>query len=334
MNAKLGQCFTRLEPHEKRLLRIRTPERKLSISRFFDKKFSLKRLQEDGSDGPVESPPAQAQTLLPKVSHELLEAPIDSKLLSSSMRESGGDREGADEEASEGPRQNDFIKQKMYCRLMHTKRGNLWNELHKLDRKRIKLLMNKFVIQKDHEAMQYIIRNQQKELVERHCQRKQRMAKVEHIKQSKAARKAETLVRLRQVEKRNFDSVLRYLSDTVSAPQLERMIAQTRRRPKASVPTKRPPRRRPEQPRRRAIEIGKKKLFGKLAKINSDLYREVYRETQKRFRRSGSRGALLRGGRGKAERGAGSASMQRNKVDFGQDFHQLYIRESMKVGAD
>lgn len=350
----MGKCYTKLEPHEKKLLRIRSPENKLSISRFFDKKFSLKKL-EVGKVEAEETKSEKPSQLQPKVQkrkivNEFLGAPVDSKLLSISMGES--ERNAEEERASESREdvqflaKNDYIKQKMFCRLMHTKRGNLWNELHKLDRKRIKLLMNKFVIQKDHEAMQYIIRNQQKELVERHCQIKQRMAKVDHIKQTKAKRKEDTLKRLRDLERRNFESVLRYLQDTIPKDELERMLAQARMKvAKICAPSKRPRVKKPEQAKRGKLQIGKKKLFGKLAKINSDLYRQVYQETQKKFR--GSRGGnnrqnpfntsgqvsrSLEKWSKAGESGSISEGICKNTVDFGQDFHQLYIRESMKVG--
>lgn len=337
-----------MDAQERKLLRIQAPGERISISRVFDKKYSIKKL-EQASENQTEAkknkikPPAK-QSPRPENSGEILELPVDFNLLSQSMVESQEKKDAGDGTPDEaGPhsellQKNDYLKQKMYCRLMHTKRDNLWNELHKLDRKRIKLLMNRFVIQKDHEAMQYIIRNQKRELVEKHCQQRQLMAKVEQIKQSKSRQRAEALVRLRKIERQNFESVLNYLRDTVPEAELRAMLSQARKRVPESEQNTRTSKRRKagsaamaKQPK---LQIGKQMLYNRLAEINSDLYRQVYAETQKKFQSaqpSESKTGVSGMQRQKRRPGPGKGALLQKNVDFGQDFNQLYIRESMKV---
>lgn len=108
----------------------------------------------------------------------------------------------------------DYIKRRMLCRLMHTKRGPLWNEWHKLDSKRIKLLVNKFVLEKDHQAMRYILKNQHKENQLKNQREADLRLKVEEIKRFKARQKKRKRNKLQIINQKNQISVMKYLSQT------------------------------------------------------------------------------------------------------------------------
>ena len=107
----------------------------------------------------------------------------------------------------------DYLKRKMLCRLMHTKRGPLWTEWHKLDSKRIKLLVNKFVMEKDHAAMKYILKNQRRERLLKKQKEAEVKLKVEEIKQFKATQKRKRDKRLRLIQERNEISVMKYMAN-------------------------------------------------------------------------------------------------------------------------
>jgi hypothetical protein len=270
--------YNPLDNHELKLLKIESPSNKLKLSQFFDRKFSMNKIQIKKDS--VKSIKSQFQ-----------KNNIEQKNILSQSIEGNGDMsymKSTGDYQKEGlgnglvPK-NDYIKSRMYCRLMHTKRGNLWNELHKLDKKRIKLLMNKFVIQKDHEAMQYIIKNQQKELAEKNSKLKQKLLKVEDIKRFKIKQKITNFKKLKNIEKKNFESVIRYLKDTIPENDLKHMLVRnkTKRKKKKKkcviLPKK--------EIKYKAVELnlGEQKLFNKLSKINNNIYQQVYEETQKKF---------------------------------------------------
>jgi hypothetical protein len=165
---------------------------------------------------------------------------------------------------------------------MHTKRGNFWNELHKLDDKRIKLLLNKFVVKKDHEAMQYIIRNQERERKEQQGRVQQQQAKILEIKRSKMRHKTAKLKKLRDLEKKNFESVVRYLQDTLSGEALQEILKERRRQKKRKTrPAKENINKNGKVQKKFHIQIGSQKLFKKLSNLNNDIYERVYKETHR-----------------------------------------------------
>lgn len=166
----------------------------------------------------------------------------------------------------------------MLCRIMHTKRGNFWNELHKLDGKRIKLLLNKFVVKKDHEAMQYIIRNQEKERAEKQGKRQQKQAKIMEIKRSKVRYKTAKLKKLREREQKNFESVVEYLKGTFSDETINHILKGNRQK-KRMKQKKVQQNLKPVIPEKSQVKIGSQKLFKRLTNLNNDIYEKVYRET-------------------------------------------------------
>lgn len=189
----------------------------------------------------------------------------------------------------------DYIESRMLCRIMHTKRGNLWNELHKLDKKRITLLLNKFVVQKDHEAMQYIIDQIEQEMAVKHNKMEKRRANIQDIKSSKKRQKANKLKRLKCLEKKNFESVVRYLGDRVPREELLALLRTKKRGRKggASLPKKSGGRQKLKYTPNKNLKIGNQQLFQKLTDLNNDLYQEVYQETQKKFSDKGKRSRAM-----------------------------------------
>lgn len=266
----MSSQYKQLDNHELKLLKMESPSNKLKLSQFFDRKFSMNKIKNNKQ--PVKS--IQKETK----EHQLHQQNI----LSDSMNKSRYPWDDGNVSPSQLIENNDYIKSRMYCRLMHTKRGNLWNEWHKLDKKRIRLLMNKFVIQKDHEAMQYIIKNHQKELAQKNSKLKQKLIKVENIKKFKIKQKISNLKKLKNIERKNFDSVVRYLKDTIPENDIRQML-------KHSKPKKRKKKKGRKIPEKENVyeqtqyNVGEKRLFSKLSKINNNIYQQVYEETQKKF---------------------------------------------------
>ena len=181
---------------------------------------------------------------------------------------------------------NDFFESKMYCRLMHTKRDNLWNEWHKLDKKRVNFLMNDLGINQDHNAMNFIMKNFQKSKRRKNKIIEARMKKVETIKRFKLAQKKRKKRKNKKLEKKNFRSVQKYLKGSIPDHLMKRITSSPFidfACPKKYMNSVNNHQNRTysNNKYKKKVCIGNKTLYCKLNKVNNDIYLKAYKASRK-----------------------------------------------------
>lgn len=111
---------------------------------------------------------------------------------------------------------SNFFENKLFCRLMHNKKENLWNELHRLDNKRINYLVNDKILNKDMQAIEYITKNIQNDCDQQLVNDRDIKKRTKSIKVFKLMQKKLKKNRLNSLEQKNYNSMRKYLNNSKS----------------------------------------------------------------------------------------------------------------------
>lgn len=255
-----------LNQDEKIKLGIESPHSRIRLSKFFDKRFSLQKSKDKFK---LKS---KSSKNIRETSGRILKKKFKTK--DSNFR--------------------NYFQSKMYCRLMHTKRGHLWNEWHKLDEKRVRMLMNEFVIKKDYEAMEFIMSNYKKEKQKKTLFEQKKQQKIDEIKNFKVIQKNIRQKKLKNLEDRNFNSMIKYLEGTIDvSPYIKgKENKSMTNQQKLKIANKNHQIKKRKQKKninnyylsqRNKVKIGQKSLFEKLSKINQNIFSKVYDQNKKKL---------------------------------------------------
>lgn len=220
-----------------------------------------------------------------------------------------------------------FFENKMLCRLMNTKRDNFWNELHKLDKKRINNTLNEFIIKKDHEAMKFILMNHEKEKNESLLKDLNKQKKIQKIKNFKENMRLNKKKNLSNLEKKNYQSVLKYLENTkdfdIDHHQRKHILLSPDSKKNAKI--------KPQailSSYKKKINFGNDILFNKLSKINQTFNEKVTNIVKKNSLKKVNIPNYIPQ---ESKRLSIRTREKQNLINYFSDFNKLYVKEALKV---